>query len=244
VNQPNIEECRLIERLLSAAGSPLFPMASILDFGCGNGCSVLAYRSLGYDAFGVDVEKTFRETESGFNAERSPFSVAQLSPYQLPYEDSRFDFVVSDQVLEHVRDHPAVFQEISRVLKPGGSSVHIYPAMYCPIERHTFVPFGGIIRNHGYLLFWARLGIRNSYQQELSSFDAAKANVEYLTSGVNYINRGAMLASASPHFSVARFADKEFLRCHSRGIFRSLSEVALFAKFIGTFRSTVLYLRK
>ncbi|MGZ4064841.1 MAG: methyltransferase domain-containing protein, partial [Bacteroidia bacterium] len=39
---------------------------------------------------------------------------------QLPYADASFDVLFCCDVLEHVRDLPAVITEISRVLKPGG----------------------------------------------------------------------------------------------------------------------------
>ena len=43
----------------------------------------------------------------------------------LPFQDGRFDFVVSDQVLEHVEGSPQkAIDETCRVLKPGGIAVH------------------------------------------------------------------------------------------------------------------------
>jgi SAM-dependent methyltransferase len=44
----------------------------------------------------------------------------RCSDSRLPFEDGRFDAVVIRSVLEHVADPPAVFKELSRVLKPGG----------------------------------------------------------------------------------------------------------------------------
>lgn len=38
----------------------------------------------------------------------------------MPYKDDTFDFVISDQVLEHVRNPWLASSEIERVLKPGG----------------------------------------------------------------------------------------------------------------------------
>ena len=43
----------------------------------------------------------------------------------LPYADGEFDYVVSDQVIEHVEGNPyAAIAESFRVLKPGGWAVH------------------------------------------------------------------------------------------------------------------------
>jgi len=49
----------------------------------------------------------------------------QASMLSLPYPDSCFDFVLSDQVLEHVNGSPqAAIDECTRVLKPGGIACH------------------------------------------------------------------------------------------------------------------------
>ncbi len=45
----------------------------------------------------------------------------------LPFGDNTFDFVVSDEVLEHVQDHAWAFAEIERVMKPGGINLRYFP---------------------------------------------------------------------------------------------------------------------
>lgn len=39
---------------------------------------------------------------------------------KIPFGDESFDIVISDNVLEHLRDPARVFAEVNRVLKPGG----------------------------------------------------------------------------------------------------------------------------
>ncbi len=61
------------------------------------------------------------------------------------FEDSQFDYVLSDQVLEHVEGDPQrVFNESLRLLKPGGIAVHttcfINPVHGFPSDFWRFTP--------------------------------------------------------------------------------------------------------
>jgi len=63
----------------------------------------------------------------------------------MPFKDDVFDFVLSNAVLEHVRDPFAAAREMSRVLKPGGlifcavpflQPYHGYPHHYVNMTEH------------------------------------------------------------------------------------------------------------
>ena len=57
---------------------------------------------------------------------------------ELPFSDNSFDYVVSDQVLEHVEGNPQVaMDEAFRVLRPGGIGVHATCFIY-PIHKSRF----------------------------------------------------------------------------------------------------------
>lgn len=63
----------------------------------------------------------------------------------LPWPDNHFDYVVSDQVLEHVEGDPfRAVQESFRVLKPGGIAVHttvfMFPVHGYPFDFWRFTP--------------------------------------------------------------------------------------------------------
>jgi SAM-dependent methyltransferase len=45
----------------------------------------------------------------------------------LPFEDGRFDFLLSSHVLEHIRDDRRAIRELGRVLRPGGRAVVMVP---------------------------------------------------------------------------------------------------------------------
>jgi SAM-dependent methyltransferase len=66
---------------------------------------------------------------------------------ELPFKDSSFDVVVSDQVLEHVEADPRrAVAESLRVVKPGGICVHtsclINPIHFGPGDYWRFTPDG------------------------------------------------------------------------------------------------------
>jgi ubiquinone/menaquinone biosynthesis C-methylase UbiE len=48
----------------------------------------------------------------------------------LPFRDLSFDLVTSNMVLEHLRDPRALFQEVFRVLRPGGAFLFHTPSIY------------------------------------------------------------------------------------------------------------------
>lgn len=85
----------------------------VLDIGCAFGYVVISLRSLGVEAYGVDI--------SEYAINNSPLKVR---PYlkiadmvNLPFDDTYFDLVVSYDVLEHIHasNLPPVLKEIKRV---------------------------------------------------------------------------------------------------------------------------------
>jgi SAM-dependent methyltransferase len=170
--------------LCEAKGIPVHKEARIVDYGCGAGRRVYELLEAGYEnAVGYDV---LDYLELRNPADRDRFHIAPDGHIPLP--DGSVDFLFSDQVFEHVLDQPLAWQEIVRVLKPGGASVHVIPAKWQVIEPHIKVPFGGLrpFKRYGYYLLWAILGIRNEFQQGLSPSEVARRNYEYAHAGLNY----------------------------------------------------------
>lgn len=90
-----------------------------LDYGCGTGCSTLFLAELGLDIEGVDICPYMLKEAS--NSDNIPFKLIQSA--QLPYENNSLDIVFSSFVLFEIASKDElidVFNEIYRVLKPGG----------------------------------------------------------------------------------------------------------------------------
>ena len=62
----------------------------------------------------------------------------------IPYDDSLFDLVFSNNVLEHLAEPAAVFKEVTRVLKPGGLYLFKTP------NKWHYVPTIARLTSHGF----------------------------------------------------------------------------------------------
>ena len=99
---------------------------SVLDWGCGWGFVSVLLRERGLSVESLDY-RTDLEREGLVPLERFPEQPVYLTsePVRLPYDDDRFDAVLSLGVLEHVQDPRASLAELHRVLKPGGT-LYVY----------------------------------------------------------------------------------------------------------------------
>lgn len=95
-----------------------------LDLGCGPNSDIHQFEKQCYNAVGVDI---YRDN----NLSPSPFICADIN--FLPFADESFDFISLRFVVEHL-DNPSIcFNEIQRVLKPGGSILIMTTNLCSPI---------------------------------------------------------------------------------------------------------------
>lgn len=112
-------EVREIVKGLDVAGK------RVLDIGCGiGGPSLVIAGDLGAETVtAVDVDADLL-ARAAANAEAAGLSrkiaFRLIAPGALPFADQSFDMVFSKEAFLHVKDKPALFAEIRRVLKPGG----------------------------------------------------------------------------------------------------------------------------
>jgi len=96
-----------------------------LDAGCGSGRAVRSMFLSGADRVcAIDMgEGCVRNTKERNLPYAAKMEVQQASVLEIPYPDNTFDFVHCDGVLHHTTDPLRGFEELKRVLKPGGLMV-------------------------------------------------------------------------------------------------------------------------
>lgn len=65
---------------------------------------------------------------------------------EIPVEDNRYDFIIFNQVMEHLPEPSLVLNELNRVLKPGGKMIYSGPLFYeeheQPYDFYRYTQFG------------------------------------------------------------------------------------------------------
>ena len=101
------------------------PGSIVLDLGCGAGTDLLiAAQMTGAEGrvIGVDMTASMLERARAGAQEMGLDNITLCESLieELPLEDGSVDIVISNGVIDLVPDKDAVFDEIDRVLKPGG----------------------------------------------------------------------------------------------------------------------------
>jgi SAM-dependent methyltransferase len=128
---------------LAELGESRLASLDVLDFGCGWGGETLWLAERVRTVCGVDVDRhAISQAAAAVRDSNSRNCRVEWSADgRLPFADGSFDAVLSTDTFEHVMDLDLAFQEIARVLKPGG---------------HLLTRFGPLFYSpHGYHLYWA-----------------------------------------------------------------------------------------
>jgi glycosyltransferase involved in cell wall biosynthesis/SAM-dependent methyltransferase len=163
----------------------------VLDLGCGHGYDTLAMRAAGAEVIALDMDPakllaTGEPLEGGVRGDAT----------RLPFPDGAFDGVYCSNLLEHTPETPPVFDEIERVLRPGGWAWVSWTNWYSPWGGHEIVPLHLLGPDRG-LRLWRRL------------FGEPRVNVPYVELWPTYIGRiladvrrrpGLRLVDATPRY--------------------------------------------
>ena len=106
-----IEEKLLVEALQKV------PKGKMLELGCGTGHWTQLFVNKGFDVIATDISDAMlcQAIEKNLDAE-----VLKADAGDLPFKNESFDVVASVTMMEFVTSKEVVWNEIYRVLKPGG----------------------------------------------------------------------------------------------------------------------------
>ena len=97
-----------------------FHFASILELGCGTGKNTVFLAQIGAQVHALDFsEGMIEKAREKVTAENVKFSVADLTQ-KWPCEDTSYDLIVCNLVLEHIENLIFIFSEAVRVLEQRG----------------------------------------------------------------------------------------------------------------------------
>jgi len=170
------------------------PGQTCVDLGSGRGTDVLRLaEQVGAEgkAIGIDITDAMldkaRKTAAKMGVENATFLRAELEA--LPLDDSSVDWVTSNCVLNHANDKRQVWQEIARILKPGGRFVvsDIYavepvPEVYRTDPEAIAECWAGAIEKSDYLDAIAAAGLGEvQILEESAPYEKGKAQVASFT---------------------------------------------------------------
>jgi ubiquinone/menaquinone biosynthesis C-methylase UbiE len=115
----------------------------ILDVGCGDGVLINLIRKKTkhkLEYFGVDLSEEALNIAKNKNPEAE---FKKTDVYNLKYKKNYFDFVISSDVIEHVKDQRGMLLEIRRVLKKEGVAIIGTPVKITekPLDKMHFYEF-------------------------------------------------------------------------------------------------------
>ena len=121
------------------------PDSRILEVGCGGGALLALLEDKGHRVMGIDLLEEALEAARRITA-RSEILFADAC--DLPLADESFDCLVSQHLIEHLKDLPHALAEWRRVLAPGGTMAictpnSLYPCpslFYDPTHVHIYDP--------------------------------------------------------------------------------------------------------
>jgi SAM-dependent methyltransferase len=109
---------------------------TILDLGCGPGFYTRAFREIGANVIPLDNSQKELELHG-----EPPDGAVLGDAMDLPLEDESVDGIFTSNMIEHTPRPLAVFDEIERVLRPGGWAYVSWTNWFSPWGGHDISPY-------------------------------------------------------------------------------------------------------
>jgi len=168
---------RFLERfdgILKTVESRIEP-GRLLDIGCSYGISLLAARTRGWDAVGVELAVPAAE----YGIKEYGLDIKMLPLHECGFEAESFDAILMHHTLEHLREPDAILRQVYDLLRPGGVHFQALPN-YGSLKRKMLKEYWGYGITPGHLVHFTprtlrrlleRIGYRVRWQATPSARD-------------------------------------------------------------------------
>jgi len=190
---------------------------SILDYGCGEGTMVISGLKNNLNIYGTDVfyggsnSSKNKVTESGLYNKK----IFEIKNNKIPFPDSHFDLVISNQVFEHVESLDDTLKEISRVLKNKGILISTFTPKESFLEDHCGIPFLHWFKPSSKIRFYYALLIRllgfGHFKQNKSPKQWVSDFLTWLDKYTYYRTKLEISETFSKYFSINQSIKDKFL---------------------------------
>jgi SAM-dependent methyltransferase len=119
-----------LERVLRLHGSCL-ESKDLLEIGSGPGLQLQILSSISRSAVGLEIPDSWYK----------PHRVAGIIEYdgtQIPFPAASYDVIFSSHLLQYLPDGSRLYDEMRRVLRPGGVAIHVVPTGSCRVWTSLF----------------------------------------------------------------------------------------------------------
>lgn len=157
----------------------------VLEIGCGNGAEGVLFASVGAQYTGVDLTETaVHATREHFENLRLKGSFQIENAESLSFPNASFDWIYSYGVLHHTERPEKAFQEVYRVLKPGGRA---YLMLYHKNSFNYYVRIMLYMRLRVLLKIFFRIGQwRRDLKNTLDHFQGLRGNQSKTVWDIHY----------------------------------------------------------
>lgn len=117
----------------------------ILDIGCAMGGFLRFLKEKNYNQlYGIDFSSVYANEAQ----KNKGLEIKRGTAEEIPFDDNLFDFLIADQVVEHLFDPNMIFIEARRVLKKGGYFCISVPNAVSYLENYFFDFYWFLMKEH------------------------------------------------------------------------------------------------